>query len=73
MFGKAAKSGVGTGVGWGSPMLFNKFPCKRLSSAFCTVGSLRSGDGETPVPADDVELEMLAGAAGNNTMFPSTQ
>lgn len=58
MFGKAAKSGpVALGFGW-SPMFFNKFPCKRLSRAFCTVGSFNNGDGATVL---DVTTDGLPG------------
>ena len=57
MFGKAAKSGAAdvVGVGW-SPMFFNKFPCKRLSRAFCTVGSFNNGDGVTALVVVTDEL-----------------
>ena len=44
--GNAAKRGVADDVGGGwSPIFFSKLPCKRLSSAFWTVGSFNKGDG----------------------------
>lgn len=47
----AAKRGVVVDVvvaGAGSPIFLSKLPWRRLSRAFCTVGSLSSGDGPTP-------------------------
>lgn len=61
MLGNAANNGADVVAGvCGSPILFNRFPCKRLSRAFCTVGSLRSGDGVTPDVVDVVVVDEAA-------------
>lgn len=71
MLGNAANSGADVVAGdCGSPMLFNRLPCKRLSRAFCTVGSLRSGDGVTPdVVVVVVDETAVVEAAGHNIAF----
>lgn len=56
-------------AGCESPILLSKFPWRRLSRAFCTVGSLSSGDGVTvAVPVTD-DADGVAVVDAGNTIY----